>query len=157
MTAITVDDAQRYFGFSKGAPEILLRLCSYIYEDGKARPLTEEDKSRILDINAKLADRALRVLALAFKPIEKEIPDWEPEQVEKNLIFVGLVGMIDPPRDEVEEAIKICKKAGIRPIMITGDHKLTARAIASTVGLIEKDGKVLTGAEIDQMTEIRSS
>ncbi|MDF1537862.1 MAG: cation-translocating P-type ATPase [Candidatus Thorarchaeota archaeon] len=153
MTAITIDDSGSYFGFSKGAPEILLRLCSEIYYDGKSRPLTDQDRKRILDVNAELAESALRVLALAYKPIASEIPDWEPEQVEKNLIFVGLVGMMDPPRDEVKDAIKICKTAGIRPIMITGDHKLTARAIAHSVGLIERDGKVLTGAEIDQMTK----
>ncbi len=153
MTAIAKDSSQNIFGFTKGAPEILLKLCSEIYEGGKVKPLSEDDRHKILEINAQLAENALRVLALAFRPIEKEIPEWEPEQVERNLIFVGLVGMIDPPREEVEDAIKVCKKAGIRPIMITGDHRLTARAIAHSVGLIEKDGKVLTGADIDLMTE----
>ncbi len=153
MTSIALDASGRYYGFSKGAPEILLSLCSEIYIEGQNRPLTDEDRKQILDVNAEFAESALRVLALAYKPIASEIPEWEPEQVEKNLIFVGLVGMIDPPRNEVKDAIKTCKKAGIRPIMITGDHNLTARAIAYSVGLIERNDKVLTGAEIDEMTD----
>jgi len=153
MTAITVDEAGSYFGFSKGAPEILLSLCSEILIDGERKPLTSEHKAEIERVNAELADNALRVLAVAYRPIEPGVYDWEPEQTERDLVFIGLVGMIDPPRDEVREAMRICKKAGIRPIMITGDHKLTARAIAHAVGLMEKDGDVLTGAEIDQMTD----
>ncbi|MFW9931593.1 MAG: cation-translocating P-type ATPase, partial [Candidatus Thorarchaeota archaeon] len=153
MTAINVDSAGNYYAFSKGAPEILLPLCSHITNNGSVEILSDEHKSKILEMNADLAENALRVLALAYKPIPEEIPDWEPEKVEKNLIFAGLVGMIDPPRDEVHEAIRICKKAGIRPIMITGDHRLTAKAIARSVGLIESDDQVLTGAEIDRMSE----
>ncbi|MCK5238335.1 MAG: cation-translocating P-type ATPase, partial [Candidatus Thorarchaeota archaeon] len=153
MTSITVDEAGSYFGFSKGAPEILLSLCSEILVDGKRKPITSEHKAEIERVNAELADNALRVLAIAYRPIAPGVYDWEPEQTERDLVFIGLVGMIDPPRDEVREAMRICKKAGIRPIMITGDHKLTARAIAHAVGLVEKDGDVLTGAEIDQMTD----
>ncbi|MFW9909509.1 MAG: cation-translocating P-type ATPase [Candidatus Thorarchaeota archaeon] len=154
MTAINVDSSGQYFAFSKGAPEVLLPLCSSILEHGEPKPLSDDQRNMIIQKNAEMAGNALRVLAFAYRPLESDIPDWEPEKVEKNLIFVGLVGMLDPPRDEVKDAIKLCKTAGIRPIMITGDHKLTARAIAIAVGLIEKDGKVLTGAELDIMTEM---
>lgn len=153
MTSINQDDQGNLIACSKGAPEILLPLCTHIFEDGEIRPLTRQMRDSIVEINAGLAENALRVLAFAFRPLESEIPDWEPEKVERNLIFVGLIGMIDPPRDEVTEAIKICKKAGIRPIMITGDHKLTARAVAVAVGLIERGGEVLNGADIDKMTQ----
>jgi len=153
MTAINIDSAGNYYAFSKGAPEILLTLCSHITHNGSIDILTDEIRRDVLKKNADFAENALRVLALAYKPIPEEIPDWEPEKVEKNMIFVGLVGMIDPPRDEVHGAIRTCKKAGIRPIMITGDHKLTAKAIAREVGLIESDDQVITGAEIDDMSE----
>ncbi|MHA1576115.1 MAG: cation-translocating P-type ATPase [Candidatus Thorarchaeota archaeon] len=153
MTSISRDSNGDLFAFSKGAPEILLPLCTHIYENDEVRPLDETRRQNIIKMNANLAEKALRVLAFAYRPIEQEIHDWEPEQVERNLIFVGLMGMIDPPRDEVSEAIRICKKAGIRPIMITGDHKLTAKAIAMDVGLIDLNGLVITGADIDQLNE----
>ncbi len=153
MTSINAGSDGKHYAFAKGAPEILLSLCTRISTNGSIVPLTDSQRQKILEMNARFAENALRVLALAYRPIENEIPDWEPEKVEKDLIFVALVGMIDPPRDEVRDAIEVCKKAGIRPIMITGDHKLTARAIARDVGLVDADGQVLTGAEIDQMSE----
>ncbi|MFX1560563.1 MAG: cation-translocating P-type ATPase, partial [Promethearchaeota archaeon] len=112
----------------------------------------QKEKENIIQINAGFAESALRVLAFAYRPLAEEIPLWEPEKVERNFIFVGLIGMIDPPRDEVRDAMRICKIAGIRPIMITGDHQLTARAIAQDVGLIEFDDEVLTGVDLDRMT-----
>ena len=153
MTSITEDKQGNLTAFSKGAPEVLLPLCSRIYENGQIIPLTDEMRHSIVGINAGLAENALRVLSFAYRPLDEEIHDWEPEKTERDLIFVGLVGMIDPPREEVTDAISLCKAAGIRPIMITGDHKLTARAVAVDVGLIERDGKVTTGAEIDKMSE----
>ncbi|TFF95569.1 cation-translocating P-type ATPase [Candidatus Thorarchaeota archaeon] len=153
MTSICKDEEGNLAAFAKGAPEIILPLCSHIYEHGKVKPLTEDERQCILDVNSEFADKALRILAMAYRPLEHEIPDWEPEEVEKNLVFVGLAGMIDPPRDEVQNAIKICKRAGIRPIMITGDHELTARAVAAEVGLIEAGGRVISGSDIDQMTD----
>ena len=152
MTSINENLAGELVACSKGAPEVLLPLCAHIYEGGEVRPLTDKERDSIVEINAGLAENALRVLAFAYRPLEGEIPDWEPEKVERNLIFVGLIGMIDPPRDEVREAMRICKMAGIRPIMITGDHKLTARAVAVDVGLIERDGEVLSGADLDNLT-----
>ncbi len=137
--------------FSKGAPEVLLPLCTSIYEHGEIRPLKNRERDTILMINAGFAENALRVLAFAYRPLDAEIPDWEPEKVEKDMVFVGLMGMIDPPRDEVKEAITTCINAGIRPIMITGDHELTARAVAIDVGLIERKSQVVTGAMIDTM------
>ncbi|MHA2432970.1 MAG: cation-translocating P-type ATPase, partial [Candidatus Thorarchaeota archaeon] len=152
MTSVCESTDGSLLAFSKGAPEILLSLCSRIYENGKVSPLLNEAKMRILEISASFAENALRVLAFAYRPLQKRLPDWEPEEVEKDLIFVGLIGMIDPPREEVRDAIKTSVRAGIRPIMITGDHELTARAIAVDVGLIERHAAVVTGAMIDKMS-----
>ncbi len=153
MTSICKGPDERLAAFSKGAPEILLSLCSRIYENGAVRPLEENERESILEVAAGFADKALRILAFAYRDLDHEIPDWDAEEVEKDLVFVGLQGMIDPPRDEVLEAMATCAKAGIRPILITGDHELTARAIAHEVGLIERDGQVITGAAIDDMTD----
>jgi Ca2+-transporting ATPase len=152
MTSITRDEAGNLCANSKGAPEVLLPLCTHIYEGNQVKGLSEEEKKSIIGISAGFAESALRVLAFAYRPLEGEIPDWEPEKVERDLIFVGLIGMIDPPRDEVRDAIKLCRIAGIRPIMITGDHKLTARAISRDVGLIDIDGEVLSGVELDELS-----
>jgi len=152
MTSIIQDEDGNLVANTKGAPEVILPLCTHIYENDHIRELSDKEKESIIQINAGFAENALRVLGFAYRPLEQEIPGWEPEMVERNLIFVGLIGMIDPPRDEVRDAMRICKIAGIRPIMITGDHNLTARAIARDVGLIEVDGEVLTGVDLDNMT-----
>jgi Ca2+-transporting ATPase len=152
MTSINKDADGTLTACAKGAPEVLLPLCTSIYENGEILPLTQEMRDSIIGISAGLAENALRVLAFAFRPLESEIPDWEPEMVERDFTFVGIIGMMDPPRPEVNDAIKLCKKAGIRPIMITGDHKLTARAIAVEVGLIERNGEVLNGTDLDAMS-----
>jgi Ca2+-transporting ATPase len=153
MTSICKGPEENLTAFSKGAPETLLSLCSRIYENGTVRPLDKTERENILEVAAGFADKALRILAFAYRDLDHEIPDWDAEEVEKDLVFVGLQGMIDPPRDEVLEAMATCVKAGIRPIMITGDHELTARAIAREVGLIERGGQVITGAMIDDMTD----
>ncbi len=153
MTSICKGPEESLTAFSKGAPEVLLSLCNRIYDNGTVRPLKANERKSILEVAAGFAAKALRILAFAYRNLDHEIPDWEPEAVEKDLVFVGLQGMIDPPRDEVLEAMATCAKAGIRPIMITGDHELTARAIAHEVGLIERDGQVITGAAIDDMTD----
>jgi len=152
MTSICEETDGSLWAFSKGAPEIILPLCSKIYASSSVSSLSEEAKEEILKVNASFAEKALRVLAFAYRPLEERLPEWEPESVERDLIFVGLIGMIDPPREEVREAIKIAERAGIRPIMITGDHELTARAIATDVGLIERQAAVVTGAMIDNMS-----
>ncbi|MBI2653556.1 calcium-translocating P-type ATPase, PMCA-type [Candidatus Woesearchaeota archaeon] len=131
--------------YVKGAPEVVLKLCNYICINGKAKKLAEEMKKEILEVNKEFADDALRVLGFACKTI---VTDKEPE---KNLIFVGLQGMIDPPREEVKVAIEKCKKAGIKVIMITGDHEITAKAVAKEIGL---SGKVITGHQLDEIKNL---
>ncbi|MHA1736051.1 MAG: cation-translocating P-type ATPase [Candidatus Thorarchaeota archaeon] len=153
MTSICEMDDGSLMAYTKGAPEVLLPLCTHIYENHQVRPLSEEDRARILEINESFASDALRVLAFAYRPLEEELPEWEPEHVEREMVFVGLMGMMDPPREEVAPAIEKCKSAGIRPMMITGDHEMTARAIAVQVGLMEPDGRVLTGAKLDKLQD----
>ena len=144
MTTIHKHHGEK-LAYIKGAPEVILKLCSYICISGKVKKLTEEMKKQILEINKEFADDALRVLGFACKTI---ITDKDPE---KNLIFVGLQGMIDPPREEVKIAIEKCKKAGIKVIMITGDHEITAKAVAKEIGLA---GKVITGQQLDDIKNL---
>ena len=140
-----------YIACIKGAPDVMLNLSNRILKNGEILDLTEADREQILEINHEMASQALRVLAFAFK-LENELPkDPKPEEVEKDMIFVGLVGMIDPARPEAKEAIEICKQAGIRPVMITGDYKDTAEAIARDLGMLDETSKVLTGTDLDAM------
>jgi Ca2+-transporting ATPase len=136
--------------YSKGAPEVILDSCSYILMDSKEMPLTEKDKTKVMDTARQMAGEALRVLGMAYKRFP-EIPTCR-EDSETGMVFTGLAGMIDPPREEVKGAIKLCDKAGIKSVMITGDHKLTATAVAKELGLLKK-GTTLTGAELDKLTD----
>jgi Ca2+-transporting ATPase len=136
--------------YSKGAVEVILDCCSYIYADGEERQLNDEDKADILSVTQTMAADALRVLSMAYKRLANN--PAVTEAVEQDMVFVGLVGMIDPPREEVKEAIRLCDQAGIKSVMITGDHKLTAVAIAKELGLL-KEGVALTGAEVDNMSD----
>jgi Ca2+-transporting ATPase len=140
--------------FTKGAPDILIERCTHIMRsDGTIDPIKEEDIKDIMDENISLASQAYRVLAMAYK-IVAEIPEHpSSEEEEQSLIFTGLVGMIDPPRAEAIEAIKVCKSAGIRAVMITGDYRETAAAIARQLGIISSDEEVLTGTELNQMDD----
>jgi len=140
------------YAYVKGAPEIVLERCTHILLDGKEVPLTEELRKQILQVNEEMARNALRVLGMAYRRLPGEMDRYEDKEVEQGLVFVGLMGMIDPPREEAIEAIKKCERAGIKPIMITGDHKLTALAIAKELGMLKK-GKALTGAELDAMSD----
>lgn len=151
MTTIHEFDGKRV-AYVKGAPEILLELSSFVYRDGEATPLSRDEKERTLMVIKDMATDALRVLAFAYKEIPPGIK-LSSEEIEKDLVLVGLVGMMDPPREEVKDAIAQARRAGIRVVMITGDHELTAKAIAETIGLIEKDGKVITGVELDRMSD----
>ena len=139
--------------FVKGAPDLILGLSTRVFEDGEIKPLTDEKKQEIMEINSGLAGRALRVLAGAFKPLEQVPEDLSPEELEKELVFVGLYGMIDPPREEVREAVKLCHQAGIRTKMITGDYADTALAIARELEVTRVDGTVLTGMELEKMSD----
>ncbi|MBR2944406.1 MAG: calcium-translocating P-type ATPase, PMCA-type [Clostridia bacterium] len=139
--------------FTKGAPDEILRRCTFAWENGKDVELNDEKRAQILSQNKNMADRALRVLAVAYKKHEKEPAEATSEALERNLVFVGLVGMIDPVRPEVKLAIEECKTAGIRPIMITGDHKDTAVAIALELGIINNATEAITGAELDEISD----
>ena len=143
MTTIHKHHGER-LAFVKGAPEVVLKLCNYIDINGKAKKLTESEKREILDVNHEFANEALRVLGFAYKTLL----DTESE---KNLIFVGLQGIIDPPREEVKSAIEKCRKAGVKVIMITGDHEITAKAIAQEIGL---SGKAITGHHLDEIKNL---
>jgi len=139
--------------YAKGAPEIILEKSNQIYSDGAIIELTEKHREEIKDKVEELAERALRVLAFAYKETEKQ-DEYQQEETESDLIFIGLMGMMDPPREEVPAAIELCRKAGIRPVMITGDHEDTAVAIAREVGIItEGDSDSVTGMELSEMTD----
>ena len=139
--------------YTKGAPDELLARCTHVLNNGKAEELNDDIRAEILAKNTEFASQALRVLALAYKMHDAEPTEYTTEAIENNMIFVGLVGMIDPVRPEVTDAVAECVKAGIRPIMITGDHKDTAVAIAKTLGIIEDASQAVTGAEIDKYND----
>jgi len=130
--------------YSKGAPETILNKCSF---DGFGRKMTDDKRGKILEVTQKFASEGLRVLAFAYRKLES---NYMLENAEENLVFVGLTGMIDPPRKETKEAIKICQQAGIKVVMITGDHRLTAEAVANEVGIVSK---VATGDDLDKMDD----
>lgn len=142
-----------YIQYTKGAPDEVLKCCTKILKDGKVRDITEADKTEILKKNKEYADRALRVLACSFKELSELPADQSPEALEKDLVFCGLVGMIDPVRPEVKAAIEECRTAGIRPIMITGDHKDTATAIAMELGIIDSPDAAITGAQLNEISD----
>lgn len=155
MSTIHKEADGSYFVAVKGAPDQLLKRVTRIEVNGEVRPITEKDKNAILAINKDLAKQALRVLMMAYKYVDA-VPTLESEIVESDLIFSGLVGMIDPERPEAAEAVRVAKEAGIRPIMITGDHQDTAEAIAKRLGIIDPndtEDHVLTGAELNELTD----
>ncbi|MFP4345754.1 MAG: cation-translocating P-type ATPase [Anaerolineales bacterium] len=143
--------------FVKGAPEVILERCPQIVENSVPRALEESDREHILEENHRMASEALRVLGLAYQIIEPEEVESFKEALEygheADLIFVGLAGMMDPPRPEVPEAVTRCKRAGIRVLMATGDHKITGAAIARQVGILDDEGRVLTGADLDHLSD----
>ena len=155
MSTIHKEADGSYFIAVKGAPDQLLKRVTRIEINGEVRPITDEDKQAILATNKDLAKQALRVLMMAYK-ITNDIPTLESEVVESDLIFSGLVGMIDPERPEAAEAVRVAKEAGIRPIMITGDHQDTAEAIAKRLGIIDPndtEDHVFTGAELNELSD----
>ena len=155
MSTIHKEADGSYFVAVKGAPDQLLKRVTQIEINGEVRSITDEDKKAILATNKDLAKQALRVLMMAYKTTS-EIPTLESEVVESDLIFSGLVGMIDPERPEAAEAVRVAKEAGIRPIMITGDHQDTAEAIAKRLGIIDPndtEDHVFTGAELNELSD----
>ena len=154
MSTIHTDPDGKYVQFTKGAPDEILKVCTKaLLKDGKIAPLTNELKEEILKKNQSLADSALRVLAASFKPLDTIPTNVEPKAIENELIFIGLVGMIDPIRPEVKAAVAECNEAGIRPIMITGDHIDTAVAIAKELGIIKDKSQAITGSFLDSISE----
>ena len=139
--------------FTKGAPDEVLKRCAFAIKDGKKVPMTEEIRAEVLKANKGLADRALRVLCAASREWSSMPESTEPEFLEKELTYVGLSGMIDPVRPEVKAAIEECREAGIRPIMITGDHKDTAVAIGMELGIISDASQAITGAQLDEISD----
>lgn len=142
-----------YVQYTKGAPDVVLSRCTSYYEDGAQKPITEEKRAEILAANKEMADKALRVLCCAMRFYRDKPESEEAEALEKDLCYIGLTGMIDPVRPEVVDAIKECRQAGIRPIMITGDHKDTAVAIAKELGIITDETGAITGAELDKISD----
>ena len=139
--------------FTKGAPDVIISKCDFYLENGKMIPMTKEYEEKILVANKEMADKALRVLACAERIWDKQPTDFEPEDLEQKLCFTGLAGMIDPVRPEVKDAIVECNGAGIRAIMITGDHVDTACAIAKELGILKDGTYALTGAKLNEMSD----
>ncbi len=164
-TAASLNDAEQYLAsvlnlrnntyvaFTKGAVDRLLDVSCYAWVDGEVIPLTPDLRKRIENANNGLAQKGLRVLGITYRLLDHFSAHWGQAELERDLIFVGMVGIIDPPRKEVEEAVRVCKVAGIRPVMITGDHPLTAFAIARDLGIVDEGGRVLTGHDLSQMTQ----
>ena len=154
MTTINNDrDSQKIMVHTKGGVDELLACCCFILLNGKIEPLSETGKDAIRKANIKMAEKALRVLGVACKDIEKLPEEVSPGTVETDLVFIGMVGMIDPPRDEVRDAVLKCREAGIKPVMITGDHLITAVAIAESLDIKEKDEIAITGGELEKMSD----
>ncbi len=139
--------------YTKGAPDEVLKLCTHYIENGKAVPMTDAKREEILAANKAMADRALRVLAASERLWDAVPADCSPANLEKDLTFIGLTGMIDPVRPEVKAAIEECRGAGIRPIMITGDHIDTAMAIARGLGILTEDTRAITGSQLNEMSD----
>jgi len=153
MTTVLLTPEEEKVAFMKGAPEIVLEKCAYVLKDGKEKGLTRKKKREILRINEGMASEALRILGMAYRKITKEMEKFSEEEVEREMVFVGLEGMIDPPREEAIEAHKKCQKAGIKTVMITGDHELTAVAVAKEIGIHKEGDLVLKGEELKEIDE----
>lgn len=148
MTTVHKTSEGKIIAYSKGAPEVVLEASRYIYRDGCTVVLDREERQRVLQIAHEMAESALRVLGVAYKLLPEEIS----KAVDTEMVFLGLVGMIDPPREEAKAAVELCEQAGIKSVMITGDHKLTAVAIAKELGLL-KEGIALSGDELDKLSD----
>ena len=153
MSTIHDNGDGAFIQFTKGAPDEILKCCTHARINGEVVALTEEIKADILGANKAMANEALRVLAVAYKDLDSVPEDVSPENIENNLVFIGLTGMIDPIRPEVKDAIAECKGAGIRAVMITGDHIDTAIAIAKQLGIITDASQAITGAEMAEMSD----
>ncbi|MEH1843762.1 MAG: cation-translocating P-type ATPase [Nostoc sp.] len=145
--------SEPYLMFTKGSPELTLARSTQIHLGNDTAPLTEEQRQKILAENDQMASKGLRVLGFAYKPLTQIPPEGSDEIFEQDLVWLGLVGMLDAPRPEVRAAVQECRNAGIRPVMITGDHQLTARAIATDLGIAQEGDRLLTGQELQRMSD----
>jgi Ca2+-transporting ATPase len=152
MTTIHQMKNGKRVAFMKGAPEVVLERCSGLSEDSRVKQVGQKEKAQIIEVGEEMAQQALRVLGVAYRELEDGITYTE-EAVEKDMTFLGLAGMMDPPREEAIEAVKVCKQVHIRPIVITGDHKLTAVAIAREIDIYKEGDMVLTGDELEKMSD----
>ncbi len=143
----------KFLCITKGAPEVILKNCSKYYLNGQINILNDESIRKIEKINSAMAENALRVIAVAYSSMPRLPTNIDSESLERNLTFVGLIGMIDPPREGVKEAVQSCKKAGIKTVMITGDHILTAKAIAKELGILGNNDLAITGKELDKISK----
>lgn len=156
LSYLNLSEHFNYVSITKGAPDILLKSCSQIYNNGVLTKMTKQHMNQIISLNQGLTKQALRVIAVAFKPLEKFEPTDSGKlksSLESDLAFVGLIGMIDPPRPEVRNAVLTCKCAGIKPVMITGDHIQTACAIGKSLDIISKDSEAMSGETIDSLSD----
>lgn len=153
MMSVVVENGGHIVQFTKGAPDEVLKHCTHYLENGEELPMTEKVREKILAENKRMADKALRVLCAAKKEHKEKPANTEPAELENDLCYIGLSGMIDPIRPEIKAAIAECREAGIRPVMITGDHKDTAVAIAKELGIITDASQAITGAELDDISD----
>lgn len=152
MTTIHQMIDGKRIAFMKGAPEVVLEKSSHIFVNGETRELGEKERGDLIKANEEMAQAALRVLGFAYRECNEQI-ECSEEHLERHMIFLGLAGMMDPPREEAIEATRICKQVGIKPIMITGDHQLTALAIAKEIGFYQEGDRVLTGEELEKISD----
>lgn len=152
MTTVHKSSDNSYRSITKGAFDFLINRCTTVYQNGKQYPFTSKEKSRLNTLNNAMTERALRVLAVAYKNIPKTDSKGSDPELENDLTLIGLIGMIDPPREEVKEAVYLCKQAGIKPVMITGDHILTAKAIAKELGILTDQDEAITGDVLSKMS-----
>lgn len=150
MSTFHQEDEDTIVMYTKGAPDVILEKSTGFIENGQIIPLTEEKRKEIMDVNAAFAKDALRVLGFAFKKVDSVVED---KSQESDMIFIGLSGIIDPPRQEAKDAIALCKRAGIQVVMITGDHKTTGAAIAKELGIIEDEAETIDGVELDRFSD----
>ena len=154
MMSVVVEEADGTFEqYTKGGPDVVLSRCTHMYDNGEIVPMTDERREQILAANKSMADQALRVLALSSRTYTEKPSDFSPEALEHDLVFCGLSGMIDPVRPEVTAAIAEAKEAGIRAVMITGDHIDTAVAIAKDLGIVSDASQAITGAQLDKISD----
>ena len=153
LMSTVYDLGGKFVQYTKGGPDVVLSRCAYYYENGESKPMTETKRAEIMAANKAMADKALRVLAAAKRDWATKPADNSPEFLEQDLVFLGLTGVIDPVRPEVKAAIEECNRAGIRAVMITGDHKDTAVAIAKELGIITDASQAITGAELDKIPD----